>query len=504
MYLPRFGKIIKLAATWVILSVCYLIDTSVATEEHNVDIVQHDSPNKTRSNEGRRDVDRVLIIAGLSRDEQEQKLPWLIEKARDSQNADEQFAAVWVLGRLDVSTPYLKSILGLLIQNLSVSDDWIRGESATAIERLCEDKLEFIPSPDQQRIRDALIELTKDPNPWLRERAILALLPWRKQPSVQEALRTGFFDPVSWVRNASVRTGFRVEATPLFPQGISDEGPDVRYVVVLHAKGPDGSTPPPLRSLLVERLRDPSSPVVAETLHQLAATKDRQLVKPILDLLNIGWRNAVKIAIQELTGDELEEVIAKTNWKPNERFARDAPVRTRSDQELKDLLRRSRSENRLERISSLPQLMWVNSPTVDKVFVDSLKDLDAVVRFLVLRVLSTQTTMGLSGVISTDLHEAVVRSLRDTNVHVLTSAAEVWGQLLRQPNSNVSQETRTTVLQELRAIALRHGSGLVRAAASEALLHENVRDRPFWTKLLNDPFSEVRENARIALYKEQP
>jgi HEAT repeat protein len=446
------------------------------------------------------DTDQILTILGLPEPEQKRSLPSLIQSALDTESVARRFAAVWTLGRVNVMPATLGAVIDVLSNNLSAADEdeWVRGESATSLGLLCEPNLEFLSTSDNDKALNALLKLAVNRNPWLRERAIIALTPWRTKPSVQDILRNAFLDPIPMVRDASLRAGLYHEQ--YLVQALSDEDPGVRFSALGWIRRLGGALRQDLRPLLIERLHDPYGPVVAEAMHQLAASRNPELVQPILELLNKGegWHNAVRVAIHELTGRKLEDVISETSWKPNGQFRLNASARPRSSQEVQRLIQGLLQQNGADRASSIEQLIWVSTPESLLAFARSLDDSDAFVRFVVLETMLRRAAIGMNESPPDELVEPLVKVLTDENWHVVVSATDLWTQFLKPQKEHVPQ-VRERVLPLLRNIAMNHPSGFARAAASKALLRAGSEDRMFWEARMNDEFVKVRELAQIGL-----
>ncbi len=441
------------------------------------------------------EVNEILAVLALSKEDQMKKVPWILQISK-IQNHEAQFASAWVLGRIKLDSRDVNKVVDRLLQNLFVENEWIRGQSATSLGLVSEGHTSSISTSRKDEGRDSLLKLARHPNPWLRERAILALLPWHNQPSVQEALSNGFRDIVPIVRDTSIRAGLDVNS--YLPEAATDEDPGVRYLAVHGIRRMDSSQDSQ-KHLLVERLRDPYDPVVAEALHELTAMGDPKMVQPILDVLNLGWRNVVQAAIQTLTGKTLEEVISQTNWKPSRPYERNAPVKMRSRPEVQEIVHGALSGDHNEKLANVAQLTWVDTPEAHRTLSQSLNDSDPFVRFITLKTILRRITIGMNASVPNEFLEPLIRSLNDPNFHVTACAAEVWGHLLGLRDGNLDRAVQIRVLPQLHHIAAHHSNGFVRAAASEALVRAESRNRLFWEKQLEDPFMEVRELAQTAL-----
>lgn len=441
-------------------------------------------------------IDRILEMFDLDEDHQASQLTWLLQVAADRGDPESQHLAVWALGQLHVESGDIPAVLQALLANLSATDVWVRGESATSLSDMCERHLSHISETDQQVVVNALLALSRDPNPWLRQRGLRALLPWRHQAMAQRAFEQAFLDTVPMVREASMRTG--LDIAHHLEQGLTDEDPDIRLTATGRIRNLNPTVHPHLYSLLLERLHDPYAMVISDALMQLEHSHRPEFAPAILELLDFGWTDPVRNAIHELTGKSVEEVIAETKWQPSKEFRTNARVRQRTQQEVSQLLEKVSSPQVHDKESAIAELTWVLTDEASHAWAQTLGDTDPFIRFMTLDAIYRRVNILFSSSITSELYATLLPLLHDSHVHVAIRAANVWEMLLIG-NQSPNKEVRENVLRALRDLATHHRSGLVRLAASKALLKGGFRDREFWTARLGDRFVRVREAAAFGI-----
>ncbi len=301
-----------------------------------------------------------------------------------------------------------------LIRGFKDSDPWVQTESIASLIFITDIREEKGFELDRRR-RAALLARLNDQNPYVRENAVSGFYPWREDLEVKSALERAFYDSISIVREASRRVGD--QSLEVLLDGLRDEHPMIRISAIgrLNIKGYDSTT---VRKQLIERLRDPYEGVVYEASKLLSRLNEKDAVNPILDLLNIGWESQVRLALGTMNLGSIEEVVKKKGWKPSPNFKLDAVVRGYGESNVGKLIQKIKHGDRLERVSAILQLTWIDTPESNEVLLKSVASQDPYIRFVSIDVLQMKIFFRFLPQYSSKIIDRLLEISADENPHV--------------------------------------------------------------------------------------
>lgn len=332
---------------------------------------------------------------------------------------------------------------------------------------------EITPQSDRstQRMLEALLKLTKAPNPFIREAALRNLGRWHNQPAVRCAYREAYQDNTWLVR--------RFGDPDIAQEALRDEDPGIRVRAIrmlmseLTGEGPQAATE--LRELLLERVRDPHDEVASEAVFSLIDLKDKKAIGPLLDVLEFtqGKVYGIERALRTLSGKSIAALKQEFQWQPGSRVVEYAPVHQKSQARLQRLYHAVDNGAWLDRLSALLELTWVENSTARAAINKGLGDPDARVRYAAFEVVGAKLNkLGVKNNFQFYM-DNIHKALQDSNRHVQTSAINLIEFIARVWPSFVGN--RQKIIEEISEKAVHAEDGFIRQAAANA----------FWT--LTDP-----------------
>ncbi|NKE71387.1 HEAT repeat domain-containing protein [Candidatus Manganitrophus noduliformans] len=328
-------------------------------------------------------------------------------------------------------------------------------------------------------IFEELSRLAKDPDPYVRLEAVNQLNTWYEDPKVAEVLRAAAHDDIWIVRRAPFPYG-----TPrdLLLDDMVDEDVGIRDSAVFQAARPNDSR---FVDAFLDRLYDPYSKIVYDSLIALGESNDKRAIKPILEFLlsHPEWESSVKISIKLLTGEPLEKVMEayRSELKP-------APKNkvTFKQREAAPQIKLLQEGNRIERVSAALRLAWADKPEALNALIWALKDNDSTVRAAAAQSLGAWPLMGRW---TEKVLHALMESAIDSDSMVREISMVGVGQF-------TYGEYSAPAIEFLEKAVQNEKDPSVRAAAVYSLGGVNTtRSSKILLGFLNDPSAEVREHA---------
>lgn len=390
----------------------------------------------------------------------------------------EQIAWRWQTGLAAIDVPALADAV---LHALDDEDFWVQVQAIKTVSTIHS----IMPQSalSTQRMLTALLNLTKAPNPFIREAAYRNVAIWRDHAIVSNAPDEAHRDATWLVRRLGA-----VRQRDISREALKDADPAIRVGAIRGLmRGAMGAGPEAtalIREELLERVRDPHGEVSSEAVFSLMDLNDKDAIGPLLELLdfphsNEGNKGFIERALRKLSGKSMAALKQEFQWQQKSTVVEYAPVRRKSQARLQRLYHDVEAGAWVDRVSALLELTWVDESAAYAAINQGLGDRDARVRYSTCELLRWQlNSLGVRNHFQLYI-DNIQRALQDTNRHVqkkavqLVKAVDVFG-----PKNYSFGGQRKKIIDEIAEKVVHAEDGFVRQAAVEALrylTHERHR-----------------------------
>lgn len=341
-------------------------------------------------------------------------------------------------------------------------------------------------------IFEELSRLAKDPDPYVRLEAVNQLNTWHEDPKAEEVLIAAAHDDIWIVRRASFPYGIPRD---LLLDRLVDEDMGIRASAVLHSGVLQAARPNDSRFVdaFLDRLYDPYSKIVYDTLIALGESNDKRAIKPILEFLlsHPEWKSSVEISIKLLTGEPLEKVMEKYRSELKPAAKNKITFKQVDAASQINILERGDGS---DRVSAALRLAWSDTPDAVNALIRALEDKESSVR------IAAAEALGAYPFILSRATERVLESLKEG---ATDSDPSVREKSLRAVGWFAFGRYKTDTIEFLRKTAERESNPAIKAVAVRALAGAHTtRSSEILISFLNDSSPEVRADATGGVHLE--
>jgi HEAT repeat protein len=307
-----------------------------------------------------------------------QRSEWFLPAVKDP-DPTVRYYAVLALSQFEEASQFPLIIEGML-EDLNDENLWVREQVIDTLTHITfKQRLQDL-KPDE-RVLKAVLNYSKDPDPYIRAAATEGLVLWGKDPIAKQELLASVDDPVWLVRRHSsgLPKGYYGKTELQILSGaLRDEDYRVRLDALYKLR--NYAEEPKILDYIIERLTDPDGQVVIETIATLGLFKDPAAVKPLLKLLAKyqSLEPDIRAAIYQITGKSLAEALKAYKLEPDKDILGAAPIK---EVDVNRQLELFKNGNQSERVSAVLRLTWSNHPQAIEALIQALKDVDPRVRF---------------------------------------------------------------------------------------------------------------------------